>query len=117
MPEREASLDATILLPLFGSDKEGFAWFRCTRDEFGNVTTHRRPVFEAVPGTASGEPDVVEARVPVNHKVAVSTVLVLAHLRLTQWSFGQRRESSSQKIARRFFAGCARPAIRRIGIH
>ena len=59
IPEREASLDATILFSPFCSDEEGFAWFRCTSDEFGNVTTNRRSVFESMPGTASGEPDVI----------------------------------------------------------
>ena len=117
MPEREASLDGTILLWAFCSYEEGFAWFRGTSDEFGNVTTNCRSMFESMPGTASDEPDVIEARVPINDKVAVSTVLVLTHPRFTQWRLGQRRESSGQKSARRFFAGRARSAIRRIGIH
>ena len=71
VPERATPLDATILLSLFCDDEEGFAWFRCTRDEFGNVTTDRRSVFESMPGTASDEPHVIEARVPINDKVAV----------------------------------------------
>ena len=81
------------------------------------MTTNRRSMFESMPGAASDEPDVIEARVPINYKVAVRTVLVLTHPRLTQWGLGQRRESSSQKSARRLFSGHARAAIRGIGIH
>ena len=117
MPKREVSLDCTILLWPFCSYEEGFAWFRGTSDEFGDVTTNCRPMFESMSGTASDEPDVIEARVPIYYKVAVRAALVLTHPRFTQWSLCQRRESSSQKSARRFFSGRARAAIRRIGIH
>ncbi len=55
-------MDGSILLSLFCSYEEGFAWFRCTSDEFGNVTTNRRSVFESMPGTASDEPDVIETK-------------------------------------------------------
>src|SRR5882672_10076142 len=81
MPEREASLDGTILLSQFCGYEEGFAWFRGTSDKFGNVTTNCRSMFESMPGTASDEPDVIEARVPINYKMAVGTVLVLTHPR------------------------------------
>jgi hypothetical protein len=110
-------LDGTILLSLFCGYEEGFAWFRGTSDKFGNVTTDCRSMFESMPGTASDEPDVIEARVPINYKMAVGTVLVLTHPRFTQWGLGQRRESSSQESTRRLFSGRARATIRRIGIH
>ncbi|MGH8482226.1 MAG: hypothetical protein ACRES8_07190, partial [Nevskiaceae bacterium] len=65
MLEREASLDGTIQLSLFCSYEEGFAWFCGTSDEFGNVTTNCRSMFESMPGTASDEPDVIETGVPI----------------------------------------------------
>jgi len=117
MPEREASLDGTILLPQFCGYEEGLAWHRGTSDKLGNVTANCRSMLESMPGTAPDDPDVVEARVPVNYKMAVGAVLVLTHPRLTQWGLRQRRESSSQKSTRSLFSGRARATIRRIGIH
>jgi hypothetical protein len=110
-------LDGTILLSQFCGYEEGFAWFRGPSDKLGNVTANCRSMLESMPGTASDDPDVIKARVPIDHQMAVGAVLVLTHPRFTQWGLGQRRESSSQESTRRLFSGRARTAIRRIGIH
>ena len=77
-------MDSAIRSPLFRREEEGFAWFRGPGDELGNVAPHGRPMLESVARTAPDEPDIVEARVPIDHEVAVGTVLVLADPRFTQ---------------------------------
>src|ERR1700730_6070258 len=58
-----------------------------------DVFSKRGSMFEPVPRASACEPHIVYFRVPVDQKIAVRSVFVLAHTRLDDWRIGQGREA------------------------
>ena len=77
-----ALLVVTTSLLIVGFMAKEFAT-NTTIDSFGaansrdQMRANRRPVLEAMPGAAAGDPDVVERRVAIDHEVARDEFVLL----------------------------------------
>src|SRR5580704_6722637 len=81
-----------------------------------SILTHRRAVFEAMPGTSADQPDVGVVRVAVDQEIAIGRVLVLADPRFEERGVPQRGKALPEEIARGGERIGGRCAIRGVGI-
>src|ERR1700719_1038888 len=94
-----ASVYRTPLFCCFaGKRKAWFAW-AAIQHLLREVFSKRGAVFEPVPGASAREPHIIYFRVPVDQKIAVRSVFVLAYARFHNWRVCQGREALCHVLA------------------
>src|ERR1700692_4267361 len=88
-----ASVYRTLLLCRFAGQRKARFGRAAVRQLLRKVCSERRPMFEPVPGTSARKPHVIYFRVPVDQKISVRSVFILAHARLDDWRVCQGREA------------------------
>src|SRR5262245_1623 len=90
------SINRALLHGLLSREGKARLGGRVIKHTCTHVFAKRRSVLESVAGAAAGEPQIVEAWMPVNEKVAIPRVLVLAHAAFNHRSIRQGRHMLPQ---------------------